>query len=151
MKHQFKLQPSVTLLMAMILLHSGTLLICCALVSHFWIKGGLIILLFLHCNFTMRRYIFLSHHTIKEFWQHSSDGLYAVSNNLGKVSLATIKYPIFASTYLIVINFAVLHGKGSINVHIFRDTLPKDDFRKLQILLRTMKRKQNLLSETLQT
>lgn len=148
MKHQFKLRPSTTLLIAMTLLHSGTLLICCSLINQFWIKSCLIAILFFHFNFTAKRHVFLIHDTIKEFWQHSSDGIYAISNNFGEVFLATIKYPIFISAYMIIINFSVLYGRGIINVPIFRDAIATDDFRKLQILLRTTKRKQNLPPET---
>ena len=135
MKHQFKLKPSTTLLIVMIILHSGTLIICCSLINQLWIRGCLIIILFFHFNLTVRRYVFLIHNSIKEFWQHSSDGIYTISNGFGEAVLATIKYPIFVSTYMIIINFSALHRRGITSVPIFRDALAKDDFRKLQILL----------------
>ncbi len=73
---------------------------------------------------------------ISQLWRED-DGRWGLGKTSGEQFFAIISPPVFTSSYLIVISFLV-SGGIKISLPIFKDSLSKDDFRRLKVILRTM-------------
>lgn len=76
--------------------------------------------------------------SIVEFGPSTSEqGVWYLKAYLGKERQAVIDYPIFISSYLIIINFVLSEKKQRISLPIAKDSLVSDDFRKLKFIFKT--------------
>ncbi len=130
----FKLRPSFSASVLFLFIHTGAIF-CVYFVSIlWWLKLVLVGCILTNFIVILRDNTLQHKKSIKEFWL-KDDGEWQLQKTSGELILARIKYPIFVSNYLIIVNFLV-SDSTKITFPIFRDGWTEDDWRKLKTALR---------------
>lgn len=140
---KFQLKSSVSLGAVFLFLHIGAIF-CVYFIqfNKFGAKVGLIFCSIASLFMVMRNYIWLSSSSsIVEFGTALEDGktVWYLQQRAGDCIAATIDGPIFNSNYLIIINFILSEERAKVTVPIAKDALSAEEFRKLKMLLKTLK------------
>jgi len=133
---KFKLKPSAILGVIYVFIHIGAIF-CVVLVSFLWLaKIALIACILTSLISIFRKHILLcDKNAITEFWR-SNDGGWYLKNNSGEVVFVSIDYPIFVSSYLVIVNYVLPGTKIKDSIFIFKGMLLAEEFRGLIMLLR---------------
>lgn len=136
LQSRFKLKPSAVLGVISSLSHIGAVFSICFIPIFVLAKIALTFCIITSFVVVIRIYVLLyGDRTIIEFWP-DREGAWCLKRNSSELVSAVICYPVFVSSYIIIINFT-LKGKWlKISVPICKDALAGDDFRKLKMLLR---------------
>jgi hypothetical protein len=130
---KFKLKPSIIGNILFLIIHAGALF--CA----FFVPALLFKLFLTFC--ILKNYLEIADrfwaqgkNHIKEFW-YDEEGRWVLQKTAGDLLVVTINWPCFITNYLIVLNFSS-RTKEKISLLVFKDSLAKEDFRKLKINLK---------------
>jgi hypothetical protein len=129
---KFNLRSSISLAAIFLFIHVGAIFCVCFSMVLWVVKITSVPCILTNLIFMMRKYVFLnSKNSVVEFESIGEGGWYLQLFS-GENIATTIKPPLFVSNYLIIINFI----ERGLVVPIFKDSLSKDCYRSLKVLLK---------------
>lgn len=134
---KFQIQGSYKLCMVFIFIHISSMLCIFLIAFNFWVKAVFIICSTVYLFIIIRGYVLKNDpNSIIEFW-YNDDKTWCLKRKSGNLELGVLNFPVFASNYLIVLNFVLKKKILETTILIATDSfLIKDDFRKLKVLLK---------------
>lgn len=133
---RFKVQGSLTLKALFCVLFFGAFLSVFLVSITWWAKILLTICILRYLKEVVKKYNLLRKSNIQlEFW-FGGEKWWNLRIKSSEPILCSIKYPVFVSEYLIIINFIVRDKMQMVSLPIFRDSLDPEDFRKLKMILK---------------
>ncbi len=141
MQYRFKLCPSKISLILGMFFYLGAIGIASILSTIPALKLGLMTSLLLRFFFFLRKEVFLLNNSSLIEIGCDSEGIWMIKNKSGKYFLVSIIYPVFVSNMVIILQVRSLTNNQKFSLSIFKDTMKKDDYRKLKALLRINREK----------